>query len=90
MNLFSIPKNISSLEILSFSDALDNLDERVKTFFKKCIGATMKPEAKEEQFQKIKQVCFGLWSIISERHLPKRQQLCLAYTMGYTGYIEVS
>ena len=37
-------------------DALDTLDERLTSFFKKCIQPNVKSEWKEEQFDKIKQV----------------------------------
>lgn len=42
--------------LFAFEDALDSLEERVKTFFTKCVTPNVKPEWKEEQFQKIKQV----------------------------------
>lgn len=49
------------------TDALDNLDERVKNFFKKCTQPNIKGELKDEQYKQIKQVntdwvmfcCFG-------------------------------
>ncbi|XP_046339494.1 inhibitor of growth protein 3-like isoform X2 [Haliotis cracherodii] len=40
---------------LEVQNALDSLEERVKTFFTKCVTPNVKPEWKEEQFQKIKQ-----------------------------------
>ncbi|XP_069142606.1 inhibitor of growth protein 3-like [Argopecten irradians] len=40
---------------LQVQNALDSLDERVKTFFKKCIQSNVKSESKEEEFEKIKQ-----------------------------------
>ena len=41
---------------LLFADALDTLDERLNSFFKKCVQPNVKTEWKEEQFEKIKQV----------------------------------
>lgn len=38
------------------TDALDNLDERVKNFFKKCTQPNIKGELKDEQYKQIKQV----------------------------------
>ncbi|XP_062567846.1 inhibitor of growth protein 3-like isoform X2 [Saccostrea cucullata] len=40
---------------LQVQNALDNLDERVKNFFKKCTQPNMKVESKDEQFKLIKQ-----------------------------------
>nr|XP_022301802.1 inhibitor of growth protein 3-like isoform X1 [Crassostrea virginica] len=40
---------------LQVQNALDNLDERVKNFFKKCIQPNMKGEWKDEQYKQIKQ-----------------------------------
>ncbi|XP_048740342.1 inhibitor of growth protein 3-like isoform X2 [Ostrea edulis] len=40
---------------LQVQNALDNLDERVKNFFKKCTQPNMKMEWKDEQFKLIKQ-----------------------------------
>ena len=54
---------ISPLNAL-FSDALDNLDERVKTFFKKCTQPNMKQEWKDEQFKGIKQVRYTVNGLI--------------------------
>ena len=42
--------------MIIISDALDSLEERVKTFFIKCLQPNVKTEWREEQFQKIKQV----------------------------------
>lgn len=39
-----------------FSDALDNLDDKVSAFFKKCTQANAKNDWREEQFTKLKQV----------------------------------
>lgn len=38
------------------SDALDELDDRVKNFFRKCSQSNAKQEWKDEQFEKIKKV----------------------------------
>lgn len=35
---------------------MDNLDERVKNFFKKCTQPNIKGELKDEQYKQIKQV----------------------------------
>lgn len=40
---------------LQVQNALDNLDERVKNFFKKCTQPNMKGELKDEQYKQIKQ-----------------------------------
>ena len=42
------------------TDALDTLDERLNSFFKKCIQPNVKTEWKDEQFAKIKQVKFNV------------------------------
>ena len=42
------------------TDALDTLDERLNSFFKKCIQPNVKTEWKDEQFAKIKQVQFNV------------------------------
>jgi hypothetical protein len=58
---FSFIQSISyHMNVLLFADALDNLDERVKNFFKKCTQPNMKVEWKDEQFKLIKQVTFTL------------------------------
>ena len=42
---------------------MDSVDERVKTFFKKCqTGQNLKQEFKDEQFKKLKEV--NLFAII--------------------------
>lgn len=40
---------------LQVQNALDTLDERLNSFFKKCVQPNVKTEWKEEQFEKIKQ-----------------------------------
>ena len=44
------------LTLLSLPDAMDSLDERVKTFFKKCSTPATKQENADEHFSKIKTV----------------------------------
>ena len=40
----------------AFSDALDGLDERVTSFFRKCTQPNIKSDWRDEQFGKIKKV----------------------------------
>ena len=50
--------DIHGLLYLFMQDAMDSLDDKLKGFFKKCaITPTLKPEWRDEQMGKIKQVC---------------------------------